>query len=479
MPARHSHLRPGAVRGALADSLAALRDELDIPDDYPPEALAEAERAASSSAVDGSDADRADMTDIRFHTIDPPTSRDLDQAMHLERSGDGFVVHYAIADVAAFVTPGGALDQEVRRRGQTLYAPDGAVPLHPEPLSHGVASLLPDERRRAYVWRIQLDASGAVGDVDLTRAWVRSRRKWSYDEAQREIDAGTAPDEVALLRVIGPLRIERESARGGASLNIPEEEVVETERGYDLIRRAPLPVEDWNAQISLLTGMAAADLMLAAGVGILRTLPPADEESLAEFRATTRALGRPWPDGVDYGEYLRTLDPDDSATAAVMVAATVLFRGAGYEAFDGEPPEETEQAAIGAPYAHTTAPLRRLVDRWSLAICEAEANGREVPQWAADSLGELPGTMQRTGTLASRLDSGAVDRIEAAVLTSRIGDALDAAVVAETKAGCRVQIIDPFVTAHVPQQATAGTEVRVRVVSTDIAAGGVELELAG
>ena len=109
---------------------------------------------------------------------------------------------------------------------------------------------------------------------------MRSRRKWSYAEAQREIDAGTAPDEIALLRVIGPLRAAREAVRGGASLQIPEEEVVETDGGYALTRRAALPVEEWNAQISLLTGMSAADIMLAAGVGILRTLPPADASVL-------------------------------------------------------------------------------------------------------------------------------------------------------------------------------------------------------
>ena len=479
MPARRSHVHPSSVTDELAASLAALRTRLELPGEYPAEALAEAERVAQGPAVDGSDEAREDLTALDFHTIDPPTSRDLDQALHLAREGDGFVVHYAIADLAAFVAPGGALDAEVRRRGQTIYAPDGAVPLHPESLSHGAASLLPDERRRAYVWRIALDAEGVRGDVRLTRAWVRSRRQWSYDEAQKEIDAGTAPDEVALLATIGPLRIAREAARGGASLNLPEEEIVEVDGGYELQRRAGLPVEDWNAQISLMTGMAAADIMLAAGVGILRTLPPADADALAEFRMKTRALGVPWPEEQNYGEYLRSLDPAAPSTAAIMVAATVLFRGAAYEPFDGAPPAQTEQAAIGAPYAHTTAPLRRLVDRWSLAICEAAANGREVPVWARESLGELPGIMQATGALASRVENGAVDRIEAAALAGRTGEEFEATVVAETKGGVRVQLTDPFVTAVVAAEAQPGTVVRVRVESADIAEGTVALALVG
>lgn len=477
MPGRHAHLTPSAVQGALAESLAELRRTLDLPQSYPADAEAEAAAVAAGAAVDGSDDERPDLTDVPFHTIDPEGSRDLDQALHLGRAGDGFTVRYAIADLAALVRPGGAIDAEARRRGQTLYAPDGSIPLHPLPLAHGAASLLPGERRRAYVWRFALDAAGVVTDTTLTRAWVRSVRQWTYAEAQAAIDDGSAPQEVALLQKVGPLRIALEAARGGASLNSPEEEVVEAEHGYELRRRRPLVVEDWNAQLSLMTGMAAADLMLAARVGILRTLPPAEPDAIAEFRRKVALLDRPWPEDIDYGEYLRRLDPADPATPAVLQAAAALFRGAGYAPFDGEPPAQTEQAAIGAPYAHATAPLRRLVDRWALAICEAEANGREIPAWARESLGELPSIMQQSGSLASRLEGGAVDRIEAAVLHARVGDVLDAVVLAETKGGSRVQIADPFVTATIPEKAAPGTRVHVRVESTRIDTGEVVLRL--
>jgi len=478
MPARHAHLTPSAVQSALARSLAALRRELELPESYPAEAEAEAAAVADAPAVDGSDDARPDLTDIPFHTIDPAGSRDLDQALHLERAGDGFRVRYAIADLAAFVRPGGALDAETRRRGQTLYAPDGSIPLHPEVLSHGAASLLPEQRRRAYVWDFALDATGAVTSTALTRAWVRSRRQWTYPEAQEAIDDGTAPPEVALLREVGALRIALEAERGGASLNAPEEEIIAGEHGYELRRRTPLPVEDANAQLSLMTGMAAAELMLAAGVGILRTLPPAEPDALAEFRRKVALLDRPWPEDVAYGEYLRRLDPADPATPAVLQAAAALFRGAGYAPFDGAPPAQTVQAAIGAPYAHATAPLRRLVDRWALAICEAEANGGEIPAWARSGLAELPEIMEASGGLASRLEGGAADRIEAAVLHARIGDVLDAVTLAQTRGGTRVQIADPFVTATIREEAEPGTRIRVRVVDTHIDTGEIHLELA-
>ncbi|NEE23774.1 RNB domain-containing ribonuclease, partial [Streptomyces sp. SID7499] len=103
--------------------------------------LAEAAEAARAPDLSAHE----DATDLPFLTIDPPGSTDLDQAMHLERrrDGRGYRVHYAIADVAAFLRPGGALDAEAHRRVTTLYFPDDRIPLHPPVLSEGAASLLP------------------------------------------------------------------------------------------------------------------------------------------------------------------------------------------------------------------------------------------------------------------------------------------------------------------------------------------------
>ena len=89
----------------------------------------------------------SDLTDLEFVTIDPAGAMDLDQAMHLEADGDGYVVHYAIADVMAFVEPGDPVDVEAHGRGESLYGADSKIPLHPKVLSEGAASLLPDEDR--------------------------------------------------------------------------------------------------------------------------------------------------------------------------------------------------------------------------------------------------------------------------------------------------------------------------------------------
>lgn len=471
MSALRSHIADSAAQSELAAALAELRASLELPVGFPEEVLAEAEAATSASPPP-----ERDRRDLEFLTIDPVGSMDLDQAMHLARRDGGYVVHYAIADVPGFVIPEGAIDHEARVRGQTLYAADGRIPLHPPVLSEDRVSLLPGVDRSAYVWGLDLDEAGAVVGTRLERAIVRSHARLSYVEAQERIDGGSAGGTLALLKEIGLLRIEQERARGGASLNSPEAEIVRSDGGYALEWRRLLAVEDWNAQLSLMTGMAAAQLMLDGRVGILRTMPAPDPDRIAAFRTQTQALGRPWPEAVSYGEYLRGLDRTDAACLAVMRAAGGLFRGAGYEAFDGTVPRDPVQSAIAAPYAHVTAPLRRLVDRWALVVCEAVSAGREVPGWARQSLAALPSLMGISTQRASRLESASVAMVEAAVLADRVGERFDATVLELRDDRAVVQLADPPVTATCPadDRTRPGERLSVVLERADIASGVVE-----
>jgi exoribonuclease R len=471
MPQRRSHVAPSAAQTELAATLAELRESLDAPVVFPTEVLAEAQ-AATAPAPD------IDLRDVPFATLDPAGSRDLDQAFHLERTGTGFTVRYAIADVPGFVTPDGAVDAEARRRGQTLYAADGTIPLHPPVLSEDRASLLAGVERPALVWTFALDDAASVTDFRLERAAIRSRAQLDYASTQLSLDRGEE-GPAALLPVIGSLRMEHERLRGGASLNLPDEEVVRLPDGsYGIERRSPLAVEEWNAQLSLMTGMAAARLMLDAGVGILRTMPEPDEAAFQAFRLQTAALGRPWTTG-SYGDFLRGLDRADPLTLPVLGAAASLFRGAGYLVFDGTTPEDAVQAAIGAPYAHATAPLRRLVDRWTLTICLAASRGEPVPTWARDSLGSVPALIQESGQRASRLDSATINSVEAALLTPFVGATVEATVIELRGERAVVQLAEPAVTATAPAPAGAkpGDRVSLRVVRADIAEGAVEFAL--
>lgn len=462
-------------------ALRALRAELDVPESFPPGVLDEAARAPRLPSHDSHDA-----TDIPLFTIDPPTSRDLDQAMHLARRPGGFRVRYAIADVAAFVAPGGALDAEAHRRVTTLYFPDEKVPLHPPQLSEGAASLLPDQTCPAVLWTIDLDADGRTETTDVRRALVRSRAKLDYAQVQQRIDDRTAEEPLALLKDIGLLREGLEVERGGISLSVPEQEIVEkdgvdgADGTYELAYRAPLPAEGWNAQISLLTGMAAAELMLAHGTGVLRTLPAAPDGAVGRLRRTAKALHIDWPHHVSYAQLIRSLDPHQPHHAAFLQECTTLLRGAGYTVFqDGVLPEVTSHAAVAAPYAHCTAPLRRLADRYASEICLAAVAEQSPPDWVLAALGELPKEMADGTRRQGTVERECVDIVEAALLKDRIGEVFEGCVVdvqeREPTVGT-VQLESPAVVARLvggPAPLPLGERLRVRLTQADPGAAKV------
>lgn len=444
---------------------AAIRAELGIDEGFPPAALAEAVDAARGEPR----ADRLDATDLELVTIDPPGAADLDQALHLERRAGGFRLHYAIADLAAFVSPGGALDEQTHRRGETYYLPDGNAPLHPRELSEDAASLLPRVERPALLWQLDLDADGALVRTEVRRAVVRSRAQLDYAGAQRSIDDGTAPESLRLLAEVGRLRLAQARARGAVSLGQLEQEVERTPEGrWRLSYRAALEVEAWNAELSLLTGIAAAELMLQGRVGLLRTLPAPSADVVASFRRSAVALEVPWPDGLEYGGFVSSLDPHQPTHAALLRLATMLVRGAGYVAFDGDLPAEHEHAAVAASYAHVTAPLRRLGDRYTGAICAALCAGAPVPDWARAALARLPEEMATAGHRAHALDRAVVDLAEAVLLSSRVGEVFDAVVVELDGERAEVQLREPAVRARCDSPGLSlGRALQVRLVTAD------------
>lgn len=474
MPIREVSLHR-AEPAVLAAGLQRLRTELGVPSAFPQPVLAEAQAVARTPRNSG-----ADRTDVEFVTLDPEGALDLDQAFHLSRTPSGYLIRYAIADVAAFVAPGGAIDAEAHARGETLYAPTSRTALHPPLLSEGAASLLPGEGRPALIWELGLDRQGATRDITVTRGLIRSRAKLSYSGAQQQLDAGTGGEQLELLREIGTLRQRLEAARGGVSLSVPEQEVVPSDDSWGLAFRASLPVEEWNAQLSLATGMAAAQLMLQAGVGLLRTLPPAPDTAVARLRRTASALAISWPQAQPYPDFVRGLDASSPAHAAMLNACTLLFRGAGYAAFYGAAPEQPLHAAIAAPYAHVTAPLRRLADRYAGEVCVAICAGRPVPEWVQAELPALPEVMAESNRRANRYERGVVNLVEALVLEPMVGRTFTGTVleVDGERDGGVLQLAEPAVEARVTGAGLVlGREVVARLVSADPVAGKVAFAL--
>jgi exoribonuclease R len=455
---------------------AAIRAEFDVPEQFPADVLAHAERRAERPQLP-----ELDATDVPLVTLDPVGSRDLDQAVHLAALGSGYRVTYAIADVGAVVELGGPLDAEARRRGQTLYSPDRRTPLHPPVLSEGAASLLPGELRAAALWTIDLDADGEPVHVDLRRARVRSRAQLDYPAVQAQADAGTLPEPLALLPAVGELLRRRAAERGAIELGTPDQAVEATpDGGWTLVLRGDLPVEGWNAEISLLTGRCAAALMLDGGVGLLRTLPPPQQRDVDRLRLLAPALGVEWPDGAAPGAVIGALDPARPGHAAFLEEAVTLLRGAAYTAFDGAPPEQPGHGGVGAAYAHVTAPLRRLVDRFGTEVCLALAAGREPDAGLRAVLPELPALMAASDRRTRDVERAVVDATEAWLLRGREGE-LFPAVVVDAEDGRGTVVLEHLAIRGrcTGADLRPGTRIRARLEQADVPGRAVRFTSAG
>lgn len=440
---------------ALADGLAAIRTEFTVPNGFPPEVLTAAEAAARRT----SDAHR-DLTDRPFVTLDPATATDLDQAFAIQTAGNELLLHYAIADVGWFVADGDAIDHEAWDRGETLYLPDGKAALYPPVLAEGAASLLPDGPRPAIVLttRIAPDGCGRIDRVE--RALIRSRAKLAYDAVT---PADLPPGFAEIARRIRAA----EAARGATRIDPPDQEVT---RGPDgrltLAFRPLLESERDNAALSLATNMAVADLLHAHGTGLFRVMEAPDDRAVTRLRREAAALGLAWPDTMPLADFERTLRAGDHAEATMMLAIRRAGGGARYAAYSAD--VAPWHAAVAARYAHATAPLRRLADRYVLTAALAVANGRAVPEATAAAFARLPKVMATADARAGRIDRAVVDLAEAVMLEGREGESFTAIATDVDDRGVRIQLTDLPILARVDATGVApGDTLTVRLSGVD------------
>ncbi len=461
-------LLPQDTLADFREGFAALRDDFEVPGDFPAEVLAAAEEAAARPLDGGTHRDR---TDVEFMTLDPASSTDLDQAFAVETAGDDVLLRYAIADVGWFVRPGDPIDREAWRRGVTVYLPDGRASLHPPRIAEDAASLLPDGPRPAVVFAVRVDPDGMVRLDGVERAIVRSRAKLAY--------ATVRPDDLpAAFPELSRRIVAAERARGADRIDFPEQEVVRTEAGYRLRFRPRNEAEQQNAAMSLATNMAVADALLAAGTGLFRTMPGLDDRHVKRLRHTARAFGLDWPAGQSLTAFEKSLPHDDARTAAFQLAIRRAAGGASYEPYsEGATPWH---AAVAATYVHATAPLRRLADRHVIEAALAVANGDPVPDEIEAAFAELPAAMDRATSRANRVERAAIDLAEAIVLQGQEGEVFDAVVTDEDDRGVRIQVCEPAVVARVrARRVDPGDDVQVKLVGTDPTRRTVEFERVG
>jgi exoribonuclease R len=311
------------------------------------------------------------------------------------------------------------------------------------------------------IFSVRVAADGSVRLDGAERAIIRSRAKLAYDSAR----AADLPPRFAELSD----RIQRaEARRGAARVNPPAQELVMTATGgYQLVLRPPLESELRNAALSLATNLAVAEVLQAHRTGLFRVMAEPDEGAITRLRHTAEGLGIQWPHDAPFAAVERLLDPADPGQATFILAVQRAGQGAGYVPFrEGETPWH---AAVAATYAHATAPLRRLADRYVVRATLAIADGQPVPQAVAAAFEKLPPVMARAGALGSQLERAALDLAEAVLLQGREGETFAAVATDVDERGARIQLRDYPVVARLPAEGIkAGEHLSVTLVEADL-----------
>jgi exoribonuclease R len=440
---------------ALAQGLEAIRTQFQLPGGFPPEV-----EAAAASAARKPPADHVDRTAIPFVTLDPTSSMDLDQAFAIERSGSDLLLRYAIADIGWFTKGSDPLDFEAFRRGETIYMPDAKISLYPAALSEGAASLLPDAEKPAIIFIVRVASDGRASLDGAERAIVRSRAKLGYASVKTE----DLPDGFFELS----RRIEAaEDARGASRVEPPQQQVVEGETGSFTLEFRPVSeAEQSNAALSLAANLAIAEILYQHGTGLFRIMPEPDDRAIRRLRHIARALGVDWPTNISLAQRERSLDPNDPRQAAFMFAIRRAGTHASYACFRAG--ERPWHSAMRATYAHATAPLRRLADRFVCEAALAVANGREVSGEVAAAFEHLPDVMNRADAKAAQVDAAVLELAEAVMLAGHVGELFEGTVTDIDERGARIQIGQPAVTTRIAVNGlNVGETVSVRLEEAD------------
>ncbi|WP_371156672.1 ribonuclease R [Jannaschia sp. 2305UL9-9] len=419
---------PGAAK---AVSLIAIHQH-DLRDDFPAEAIAEAE-SAEPPTLDG----RTDLRDMPLITIDPSDARDHDDACYAhpddapENEG-GFVIWVAIADVAAYVTPNSALDREARERGNSTYFPDRVVPMLPDALSGDLCSLHEGVERACIAVRMTINAQGEKIAQRFVRGLMRSPASLHYEEVQAAIDgAPTDRTEPFLATVLRPLydaydalKIAR-GRRQPLDLDLPERKIILSDEGEvtSVAFRDRLDAHRLIEEFMILANVAAAEELERLRTPLLYRVheePP--EDKLDALRETAKASGFSLPKGQVMRPALLNKLLHDAADTDLSELISMSTLRSMMQAYYG-PVNMGHFGLALRSYAHFTSPIRRYSDLIvHRALITAHGWGDDgLSDWDIEHLeatAKLISEAERRSMIAER-DTN--DRYLAAFLADKIG----------------------------------------------------------
>ncbi|MBZ0268127.1 ribonuclease R [bacterium] len=438
-----------------------------LPRRFPDDVLEEAESLPAGIA-ERDLAGRTDLRDEPTFTIDGEDARDFDDAVAIAARPDGgFRLRVSIADVAHWVRSGSPLDQEAFERGTSTYFPDRVIPMLPERLSNGLASLRPGEDRLTLTAEMDFDADGLRTHTRVFESVIRSHGRWTYTDVARVLD-GEDVDGISehgahvqrmheLMARLRAVRLER----GCLDLDLPEPKLILDESGQPTdVRRA----ERNDAHRMIEEFMLAANEAVADWFAerkrrtIYRVHAPPDPEKLRAFVEFARSWGHVPEFGglasnLAIAEFLEGVAGAPAEHALHRILLRTMMR-AEYAA------ENTGHYGLASSrYLHFTSPIRRypdlIVHRLAKAILHGEAEGAlgaDLPRIAAHC--------SQRERRASQCEFDVVDVMRAYFLADRVGEEFDGTIVGVIENGFFVELLDVFVEGMVRVEDLPGDQYR-------------------
>lgn len=416
-----------------------------IPNVFAAEALDEAKRSAAQPLAEQH---REDLRHLPIVAIDPVDARDHDDAIWAEPDGEGgFRAVVAIADVSFYVRPGGPLDREARKRGNSVYFPDRVVPMLPEVLSADVCSLKSGEDRAAMACHLSIAADGRITGWRFTRALVRIDEVIAYEEAQRRIDSGEAAANLTNLWAAWRALEKAREARDPLALELPERQVRLDEQGRisEIALRERLDAHRVVEDFMIAANVAAAKALESKVAPVVYRIhePPSREKlvALKDYLSTfdrKLALGQVVTPGL-FNRLLK--DVADEAEKALIMEAVLRSQT---QAYYGPRNAGHFGLSLGS-YAHFTSPIRRYADLLvHRALADAFAmgpSGTGLADRDRDDLSQVSDAISAAERRAMEAERETIDRYVAAWLASRVGETFACRITGVQKFGFFATII--------------------------------------
>jgi ribonuclease R len=460
--------RLGTIKSEKAVSLIAIYAH-NIPNEFQKAVLDEAEKAQPVS-VDG----REDWRHLPLVTIDPPDAKDHDDAVHAvadedQNNAGGYILTVAIADVAAYIRPGSAMDREAQERGNSVYFPDRVVPMLPERISNDLCSLRSREDRPALAVRMVIGPDGRKIRHSFHRIMMRSAEKLSYGQAQAAIDG--RPDDVTgpiLDSILKPLWAGYELVRRARDvreplfLDLPERKIMLNPDGT--VDRVFVPerleAHKLIEEFMILANVAAAESLEKAESDLIYRVH--DEPSLEKMRALSEVLasiGLKLPtQGALKPELFNRILRSVEDTEHQLFINEVVLRSQSQAEYSAE-----NYGHFGLNlrrYAHFTSPIRRYADLIvHRALITALKLGKDglPPDTTRAELIEISARISAAERRAMAAERETIDRLIAHFLADRIGATFDGQISGVTKAGLFVKLKETGADGFVPA-ATIGDD---------------------